>query len=286
MRPLYPHPPVRLQISQMRVVRRDYVRREESTFDMHYPLTLGVVLKGRIRRDFPNYRTDCGPGQVFMTGPWEPHGWFVERGRCTVIDIGLLPGMLSEVKFAEAPDFSPIALFTAPPDKRPQMDVDRHGPMVRILKQMLQIYESDRPRKLLWLRSCLLQCLLLLYERFEPAGYPAPPPQPFGAPASPIAPALQLVFGSREFVSVAEAARACGLSRKTFAKTFAGLTGTSFPRFALGYRFQEAARQLVSSNDSVKKVAADWGFTDASHLHRCFVEHFGCTPVEYRARQA
>jgi len=46
-----------------------------------------------------------------------------------------------------------------------------------------------------------------------------------------------------------------------------------------------AASQLRATNDPVKAVARDWGFTDASHMHRNFVKHYGCTPNEYRVRR-
>lgn len=36
--------------------------------------------------------------------------------------------------------------------------------------------------------------------------------------------------------------------------------------------------------DQLKAVASDWGFTDASHLHRCFMKHYGCPPAGYRQR--
>jgi AraC-like DNA-binding protein len=255
---------------------------------MHYPMGMGIIREGTIRREFPGYFTDCGPGQVYLTGAWEPHGWTVLHKTCTLIHVGFFPEFIFDTRFPEAPEFVPMDLFTAPPDRRPQLPRDGRGPMVRLAEQMLEVQQSERPRKTLWLRSLLLQGLLLLYERWDPpasnsaAAAAAKAADP--APASPLNPAIQLVLRSRRFLSVTEAASACGLSPKTFAGSFARLMGVSFPRFALRYRFQAAARQLLNSDGAIKTVAAQWGFTDASHLHRCFMEHFGCTPSDYRRR--
>lgn len=274
---------------QINVSRRQYPPRAEAVLDLHYFLGLGVVIDGTIRREFPGYSTDCGPGQVYLTGVWEPHGWTVHGKTCTLIHTGFFPDLILDVRFPEAPEFSPMAMFTAPPPNRPQLPRNARGPMVRLAEEMLKVQESDRPRKTVWLRSLLLQSMLLLYERWDPpAAVRASAEAAAGGTqdelSSPLNPAIQMVLHSREFVSAVEAAQACGLSPKTFARSFARLMGTSFPRFALRFRFQAAARQLLNSNDPIKKVAANWGFTDTSHLHRCFLEHFGCTPSDYRRR--
>jgi AraC family of transcriptional regulator, multidrug resistance transcriptional activator len=60
--------------------------------------------------------------------------------------------------------------------------------------------------------------------------------------------------------------------------------GISYAKFELRYRIKGAANQLVKSKDPIKKVVYNWSFADSSHLHRCFMEHYGCTPSQYRKR--
>ncbi len=58
--------------------------------------------------------------------------------------------------------------------------------------------------------------------------------------------------------------------------------GVTFGRFALRARLAFAAHRLLSTDLSVEAIAAEANFTDASHLHRHFVKHYGQTPRAYR----
>jgi len=97
--------------------------------------------------------------------------------------------------------------------------------------------------------------------------------------------AIELVFAQRRFLSVQEAARACGMSRNHFSRLFGEVMGLSFPQFALRYRLSCVADQLASTDDPIKTVASAWGFTDDSHLHHQFRRHYGVSPSEYRRRR-
>jgi AraC family transcriptional regulator len=80
----------------------------------------------------------------------------------------------------------------------------------------------------------------------------------------------------------APAARACALSRSQFDRLFVDIMGLPFGRFELRRRVHGAARRLLSSDAPLKAVAADWGFSSASHLTRRFADFYGCSPGEYR----
>jgi transcriptional regulator GlxA family with amidase domain len=100
-----------------------------------------------------------------------------------------------------------------------------------------------------------------------------------------ILPAVELVqrdLGRR--VSGAEAAAVCSLSVCRFWHVFRGAMGLSFGAFALRARLARAAQQLLYTRASVREIAEEAGFADASHFHRLFVRHYGCTPGEYRSR--
>ena len=48
-------------------------------------------------------------------------------------------------------------------------------------------------------------------------------------------------------------------------------------------RLRAAARALRHTNDSVEKIASDFGFSDAAHFCRTFKGERGLTPTQYRA---
>ena len=68
---LTPERPVRL----FHYRRACYVR--EPRPDMHYAVHVGVMLAGAMEGHYLEDRLHLGPGDVWFTGPWEPH---VDRG--------------------------------------------------------------------------------------------------------------------------------------------------------------------------------------------------------------
>jgi AraC-like DNA-binding protein len=99
-------------------------------------------------------------------------------------------------------------------------------------------------------------------------------------------PALDAGRTARRLITAEEAASLCGLSVNGFNNKFRRQMGCSFAEWALRRRFGGAARALTSTDAPVSDIAADWGFTDASHLHRVLQRFTGCTPRQYRQRYA
>jgi len=141
---------------------------------------------------------------------------------------------------------------------------------------------ADTEIKHLQLRLLLLEILLVLASKWTRPTRLAD----LGADAyARINRALNLVFENRRMITGQEAARACGMGRNTFTHVFKSLMGIHFPDFALRYRLNAAAGELLATDEPVKAVARNWGFTDSSHLHRCFQTHYGCSPGQYRKRK-
>ncbi|MBY6265691.1 helix-turn-helix domain-containing protein [Azospirillum sp. 412522] len=80
---------------------------------------------------------------------------------------------------------------------------------------------------------------------------------------------------------VGEAARLAGMSREGFSRRFRRLHGMPPQEFRLSGRLNEA-RRLLRVGQPLADVAAEAGFSDQSHLGRCFRRAFGVTPGQYR----
>jgi len=256
----------------------DHPGTETPLFDMHYELELGVVLEGRMRRFYQHEQRDCGPGDVWFCGMWEPHGYGLLQESCRVLVLVLWPPLVAGLHFPEAPELAWMSPFTCPPDRRPAVAVDQRQAVLRLAERMLLCAEGESFTSLK-LRLALVELLMLLLERA---------PERAGAPAlelyERITPALELVFQSHVLITNDEAAESCAMSSDQFARRFQHLMGISFPHFALRHRIRGAADALARTGLPVKAIAGRWGFTDASHLHRLFQQHYGCSPTEYRAR--
>lgn len=252
-------------------------------FDMHYELELGVIISGKMHRQFDGFNTTLRTGDVWMCGMWEPHGYSIAKAPCKVLVLVIRPQMLVDLRFHEAPDFKWLSPFTVPPQHRPRVPEARRKETLQIAARFeASLAIGDETERRLWQRLLLMQLLLTLKQDWAAPGTGEFPSSYYGR----INLAVQLVFKHHRMVTAQEAAKACGMSRNHFNNIFQELMGLSFARFALRYRLSSAAGELLRTSDPVKTIAAAWGFTDASHLHHCFLQHYGCSPSEYRGRGA
>ena len=257
-------------------------RFDEFRYDMHYELELGIVLEGRMERRFERYTYEATPGQVWICGIWEPHGYRVASDFTRALVLVIRPEMLAQMRFEEAPGKQWLAPFTVAPRGRPLAGAGLRAEILKSAARVQETFDASTPEeRALRQRLLLIEILLALTRGWKtPAGIDSP-----ASYYARINKAVEMVFSQQRMVSAVEAARACGLSRNHFDRLFEKLMGLSFARFALRFRLGSAAAQLVRCDDALKKIAADWGFTDASHLVHCFQKHYGCPPLEYRRRK-
>jgi AraC-like DNA-binding protein len=91
----------------------------------------------------------------------------------------------------------------------------------------------------------------------------------------------------RERVSVAEAARAAGLSRCHFLRAFRANVGVSPHEYLVQCRLRHARRLIAldGGRRSLAEIAAEAGFSDQAHLTRHFRRAFGQTPGQWQRAQ-
>ena len=247
--------------------------------DMHYSLELGIVLTGKMRRYYHGHQTDISHGDIWFCGMWEPHGYEVLEAPCEVIIFMALPQNLIKNDLDAQSEFNWLAPFASPPDRRPQTNQQNKGDIIAIAKKVKTILKSNEPQSQIWLRLLLLEALLTVQHNWQ---VPVNNENSSFETLAKINPALQKIFEGQRCIKIADAAKLCIMSRSSFTKHFKAMMGISFAKFELRYRIKGAANQLTNSKDPVKKIAYDWDFTDSSHLHRCFLEHYRCTPTQYR----
>lgn len=202
---------------------------------------------------------------------------------CEVIVLQIWPPLLARMHFPEAPDFCALAPFNAPPKQRPRTPLKMKATMINFGRQLKKIISSDAPHRTIKLRFAVQEMLFCVFE-FWPSAVSWARRAP-SADFSQINQALQLVFGSRSFVSTDAAARACGLNRHKFSALFRSWMNIRFADFSLRHRLHQAAAQLREDPSApIKKITQQSGFADESHFHRIFLKHFGLSPGKYRQR--
>lgn len=86
-------------------------------------------------------------------------------------------------------------------------------------------------------------------------------------------------------VQLVDVARACGLSRGHFSRSFRVATGLTPYQWLQRYRVDKAKKLLLSPKDSIADIAAMCGFSDQSHLTRVFSRFVGDSPAAWRRRR-
>lgn len=87
--------------------------------------------------------------------------------------------------------------------------------------------------------------------------------------------------GAEPWETVSEAAQRVGMSREGFSRRFRRLHGMPPHAFQRLGKLNDA-RRLLRAGEPIAAVAAETGFSDQSHLGRCFRRAFGITPGRYR----
>lgn len=84
-------------------------------------------------------------------------------------------------------------------------------------------------------------------------------------------------------MQVRDVAAQVHLSERHAARLFHAATGESVLGYHRRLRLEHAASRLLSATESIESVALDSGFADRRHFTRCFRQHFGISPRDYRA---
>jgi len=251
--------------------------------ELHDGIEVGVTLSGTAERHFQGYVVPGIPGDVWLCAMWEPHGRRVTSSHEENVVVIFLPQYLGEELLGE---ISWLTVFAAPPEQRPRVTSEGMRREVLAIGQEMKREISLQRRG--WetaIRLDVLRLLFLLSRDWEPPRAPRRRTAVNAGSLSRIMPALGLVHeDGAHRVSLPEAATACGLSRSRFSLVFHQTMGLSFSRFCLRARLAVAAQTLATTELSTEDIAARMGFVDASHLHRAFARHYGCTPALYRRR--
>jgi AraC family transcriptional regulator len=83
-------------------------------------------------------------------------------------------------------------------------------------------------------------------------------------------------------ILIADVAKACGLSRSHFIRSFRATTGMTPHKWLQSRRIQQAKTLLLESSIATSEIAIVCGFADQSHLTRVFTRLVGAPPSGWR----
>lgn len=87
-------------------------------------------------------------------------------------------------------------------------------------------------------------------------------------------------------ISLSDISSYCGVTDVYFSRAFKDAVGQSFIKYLNSYRIKIAARLLLQSRDSLRKIAEDSGFQSYNYFLTVFKTYTGMTPAEYREQES
>ncbi len=247
---------------------------------IHAGLELGIVLAGREEIELDDCLIQGDPGDVWLCAMSEPHRYRVVEPNTLNLVLVFLPAFLGEEMLGDKPW---LTLFAIPPAHRPRVTTGELRATVLAIGRELRREVEQRDDG--WQCAVRLSLLRLLFYLSRDWRYPGSEGagRAYLGNLRRIMPALTLVYEvPPRPVSREEAARACNLGPSRFTMLFRETMGINFQTFRRRTRIAYAATLLLTTNLPLDTIAARAGFSDASHLHRSFVQDYGCTPGGYR----
>jgi AraC-like DNA-binding protein len=252
---------------------------QDIEFDMHYPLEMGVVLNGKMERHYEGSYEELGPGNIWFCGVWEPHGYKILTEKCQHLVLILYPSLLANRSFPSSSSIELLTPFSLPAGSRPQIPKDHKETTISLARTINQCDTSSslgRARQI-----NLIENLILTSMEFHS---PDPKNENCQSSYSELLPALQLGMNNFKPVSIHDAAISCSMHDEIFSRRFKNQFGISFSKFSLRNRLSHAAHTLSTTKTPIKVIVEHYGFTDNSHLHRLFMQHYHISPAKYRVK--
>jgi AraC-like DNA-binding protein len=248
---------------------------------MHQAFEVGVLLSGCEERHFEDVVITVNPGDLWLCGAWEPHGFRAMKELTREVVLQFLPDFLGEEMFEGV---SWLSLFSAPPQLRPRVKTkEMREEALSIAHELCREMRERRRGWLAAVRLGILRLLLMVSREWEPKDQPGRGHTVRTGTLEKIMPAVRLVHSHpTRRLSLKEAAATCGLSVSQFGYVFRRLMGLSFGKFCMRARVAYVAQLLLTTGLSLAAIADAAGFSDASHLHHAFVDVYRATPARYR----
>lgn len=132
------------------------------------------------------------------------------------------------------------------------------------------------------IHSDLLRIFLIIVRSWDNSGANLKPIDVSSNLSKTIQAAVEYVGKNYANASEAEAAKLCNLSYSYFSHSFKRVMNMSFKEYVNYVRINESQKLLISENKSVSEIAAELGFSSASHYIQCFKKIKGESPKQFK----
>lgn len=247
----------------------------------HDDLEFTIVLSGRKTCHVNGTPVTIAEGNgIFVNSRQLHYDSSPDGSDCRYICLLVHPMLLCASPYVERTFIEPV-LANAPPYILLEKD-GWAGRLCGLLREAVQRLEG--PSGPLRVQAKLWEIWEELYKNLpHPADTPRPRNQNLHALQNMVA-FIQKNY--KEKVTLEEIARAGSVSKSTCCKVFSKYSSQSPLGYLIEFRLRKGMELLRSTDMTVTEVCFETGFSGPSYFSESFRKSFGCTPVEYRKRQA
>ena len=243
-----------------------------------YELHLIVATSGKVF--VGDYIGQFQPGHLVLTGPRLPHNWISNAvdEHVPLRDVVL---QFPHAPVAEAAERFPELREALPMLERASHGIEFFGLSALARERFARIKSSRGLRRLcefLEFLTALVNCSeyrLLSSVQLQSNEDDASLARLTGI-------LNQLTENCSQPFSMAELARAAGMSESQFSRYFRRATGNSFTDFVNRLRINKACQLLLETDRYITNICYDSGFNNVANFNRRFLEIKGVTPKRYR----
>lgn len=251
------------------------INQGQSPFSYHWhdEWELVRVLDGTVQVDMDNYSQELGPGDVFLLSGGIRHCY--RPAGCTARRLAMLfqPELLLPQLRSLPPRINPFS--TQWPQSAAVQIREAADVMYREFVTAQPGYELEICAQLSRVLSLAVRELPVLEREEEGTG------------AGELAQVFRYLSEHyREDINLSGCAAAVGYNPSYLSRMFRQKTGVSFHTYLCTMRIRQACWLLLYTREPVTAVAEQAGFQSIKTFNRAFRETQGCSPMEYRLREA
>ncbi|MFD1953896.1 AraC family transcriptional regulator [Paenibacillus thailandensis] len=185
-------------------------------------------------------------------------------------------------RFVEEGDKQIAALLPLDDSRLIRLPLKEQPVMERILKRMIEEAKSESPHYVSYIRSLLIELLVLVYRAglTGEADSPSKYAHPMHHKISEIA-----LYMNRNFnkpITLEQVSKQFYISPSYLSRIFKKLTGFHFREYLQVVRIREAQKRLAGTRDSVQFISEQVGFEHIAHFNKTFKKLTSVTPLQYR----
>lgn len=254
----------------------------------HYFMEILLMIKGKMEMQIGNTMITAKAGEVIVLLPSVMHSLKIVSESAEYYGIKFKPGNQYEQQTQQGMKWTELALFKMAVTEK---NVRAHFPVSKVkdtnIKYMMNLamkeMQSQESGYISTISAAVHIILTDIIRIWQEEGLTldnldSPMMETLSIEALP----AYIDENISEELRVEDLAGICNLSYSGFSKKFIKMFGRPCKNYIELIRVRKVAQLLKDTKEDLSTISQETGFSDASHMIRCFKKEYGITPKKYR----